>query len=184
MKCPKCYTETPSTALCCPGCKLPTPAGRSYRKGELKREKPVEKAAKRARKSKSVNPVVAVLVVAATVIVCGLGSFLSITFLGESQVANEDPSRIALDKLRSLPSNEREMSVEDFLNKKVDECRAEGKLLEAQGWEVRPFQGSQYLVAFTFEERGNVQQRAEWAVDLNSNSFVPRTDLAASAYKR
>jgi hypothetical protein len=188
MKCPKCSTETPGEALCCPGCKLPTPRGRSYIQNKGKRSdqenRPKRKRPKAKGKSRQVNPIAAVLVVIAAVVFFGIGSYLALTFLGDTTAEDPGALQLTLDKVRKLPSNREGSTVEDILEEEVEKSRDEGRLLEAQGWDIRQIEGKRFQVTFTYQEKGNIQRKAEWKVDLVNNTFSPQTELAATIYNK
>lgn len=123
------------------------------------------------------------LVMGLTVVVAGLASYL-ITSNHLRSRTTEVPAEIAVEKLRSLPSNLTGFSVDELLNHKVKRSRDEGKLVETEGWGTTRVDRSKYLVSFSFEEMGRKQQRAEWFVDVERNAFVPKTDLAAAVYSK
>ncbi|HLG13888.1 MAG TPA: hypothetical protein VJH03_05080 [Blastocatellia bacterium] len=187
MRCPKCYTETPNEALCCPGCKLPTPKGQVWKKEKKSRFKP--QRAKKAKRIKGARRQVGVLgsvfVITATVLVFGLGTYLAMAFWQESSKPVEPGTpQFALDKLRAMPSSKPELTVEQCLEERVDESSNADRLIEPQGWDIKPIEGSKYKISFTFEEKGNVQQSAEWLVDIGDNTFDPQTDLAKAVTRK
>ncbi|HEX5736853.1 MAG TPA: hypothetical protein VF131_28745 [Blastocatellia bacterium] len=185
MRCPKCYVETSNDALCCPGCKLPTPKGRSYLKNKNNKPQARARAKKRVeRKRINVSPKAAVFIVVTTMLVCGIGSYIGMTFLEESKAQSTDPSQIALDRLRQLPSEQAGLNVEERLEQEVDKAREAGQLVEDEGWHVTPVEETIYLISFTYEVKGNLQHRAEWMFDQAKDSYVAKTDLAASIYKQ
>jgi hypothetical protein len=188
MRCPKCSTETPNEALCCPGCKLPTPKGTNYlkTKGKSLRPDAAKKPKKRSRQKdkKSINPLIAVPVLLFVVILFGAGSYIATTLFQEAQAGDPGSMETILNKVRGLPSSQEGKTIEDYFEDKVEESRDAGRLREAEGWNVRPLDGKQYLVSFTFEEKGNQKHRAEWEVNLASNTIVAKNDLAAKVYNK
>lgn len=179
MRCPKCHAETSFRSHRCPKCKLLTPRGRAAQQGENTtppRTIRIPEVAMLGRRA-------LMLMMGLTVFVAGLASYL-ITSNHLTSRAAEVPAEIAVQKLRSLPSNLIGFSVDELLNHKVNRSRDEGKLLEAEGWGATHLEGNKYLVCFSFEEKGRKQLRAEWFVDVDRNSFVPKTDLAAAIYNR
>jgi hypothetical protein len=185
MRCPKCYVETSNDALCCPGCKLPTPKGRSYLKNKNNRPQAKARAKpKRERNRRSVSTMASVIIVIFTVLVCGIGSYVSMTLLEESNAQESDPSQIAVDRLKQMPSHQEGFSIEERLEQEVDKAREAGLLVEAEGWQVTPGDATTYLISFSFEVKGNLQHRAEWVFDQTKESYTARTELAASVYKQ
>ena len=184
MRCPKCYTETPNEALCCPGCKLPTPKGQVWKKDRSSRSKRQETKRKKARKAEGksrrrIGAVGSTLIILGTVIVFGLGSYVALALWQEtSKPVEPGTPQYALDKLRMMPSSKAGTTVEQCLEQRVDESSDAGRLLEPQGWDIKPVEGSKYKISFSFEEKGNVQQVAEWLVDIGDNTFAPQTELA------
>jgi hypothetical protein len=187
MRCPKCSTETPNEALCCPGCKLPTPKGKNYLKTKGKSARPDagSRQKKRAKQQdkKSINPLVAVPVILLVMTLFGAGSYIALTLFQESQADDHGSLEAVMNKVRALPSSEEGKSIEDYLDQKVEESRDAGRLLEAEGWNVSPLEGRHFLVSFSFEEKGKQKYRAEWEVNLASNTIIARNDLAAKVYK-
>jgi hypothetical protein len=117
-------------------------------------------------------------------LVCGIGSYLGMTFLEESKAKEPDPSQTALERLRQMPSLEAGLSVEDRLEQEVEKAREAGQLVEMEGWQITPVKEATYLLSFTYEVKGNLQHRAEWMFDLAKESYVAQTELAASIYKQ
>jgi len=187
MKCPKCSTETPQDALCCPRCKLVTPKGRFYAQNKEARKSEHQtralKKAKSERGSKPIGPVLIAVAVVSSVIIFGLGSYIALIYWEETTASADNPAHLALEKVRRLPSSREGLSVEDFLKEEVEKARNSDLLLESEGWDVKPVEGAKFIVAFTFQLKDK-QQRAEWAVDIAENTFVPKTDLAAAVYKK
>lgn len=185
MRCPKCYSETPAEALQCPVCKLVTPKGRTFSKGKQNKATAGRKPSARRteRKSRRVGPAVSVLATVGAALIFGVGSFLAVIGL-ESYRAPQDGSRIALDKLRSQPSSEAGLTLDERLAKEVEKSREAGTLVEAEGWDVKPLEETRFAVVFSYEEKGNLQRRAEWNVDIASNTFTPVTELAAALSRR
>jgi len=111
-------------------------------------------------------------------LVFGVGSYFAATYWPSFQTKDDGGRQLALDKVRQMDSKQPGMSVEEMLNEEVKRAREEGRLLEQEGWKVKPLERKQFLVSFTFEEKDKARQRAEWKVDLNNGSFEPQTDLA------
>ena len=187
MKCPKCSTETPQDALCCPRCKLVTPKGRFYAQNkEVRKSEHQTRALKKVKADRGprrIGPVLITVVVLSSVIVFGLGSYIALTYWEETNADTNNPAHLALEKVRRLPSSREGLSVEEFLKQEVEKARDSGRLLEPEGWDVKPVEGAKFMVAFTFQLKDK-QQRAEWDVDIAENTFVPKTDLAAAVYNK
>lgn len=186
MRCPKCSTETPNEALCCPGCKLPTPRGKTYIKDKKARKqenqvREVRRATQelKAPKEKKHVPgwVTALSLVLALVLFSG-GSYIVATYWPALQAQDDGGRQLALDKVRQMASNQPGLSVEEVLIEEVNKSRDAGRLVEQEGWQVQTLDSKQFIVSFSFEEKDKQLLRAEWKVDLNNNSFEPQTDLA------
>jgi hypothetical protein len=182
MKCPRCSTETASSALNCPGCNLPTPKGRNYLKGNLKKSAPVKEPSVKGPK-RAIGARAAALIIAGTVILSSVGGFLTFIYLNSDEPEQPGSPYFAVEQLRSRPSNSAGMTVEECLEMEVASSRKKGRLAEAEGWGVKQIEETGLLISFTFEEHDNLQQRAEWIYDFAENKYTPRTDLAASVYK-
>ena len=165
MRCPKCYTETTNEALCCPGCKLPTPRGRSYLKtrgkpaggnGEKPNRVKQAKRSSRPQEKKGVSPLIAVPVLLFGILVFGLGSYVAMTYWQESQASDPGSLEMVMDKVRGLPSSESGKTIDQYLKQKVRDSRDAGRLRESEGWNVKQLAGNLFLVTFTYEEKGNL----------------------------
>ena len=185
MRCPRCYVETSNDALCCPGCKLPTPKGRSYLKNKNNRPeiKARAKRKKEPRARRSVGPVVSTIIVVVTILVCGIGSYLSLTLLEKPQAQEADPLYLAMERLRQMPSQHTGMTIDEWLEQAVDNARDSGELVESEGWQVNPVEGNNYIISFSYEVKGNVQHRFEWMFDQAKGTYIAKTELAASVIK-
>lgn len=186
MKCPKCSTETPNDALCCPGCKLPTPRGKTYLKDKKTRKlennrREVTRATKELKVLKEKRHIpgwVTALSLVLALLIFGAGSYVAVIYWPALKAKDDGGRQLALDKVRQMESKQPGMSVEDMLNEEVKKSREAGRLLEQEGWKVKPLERKQFLVSFCFEEKDKARQKAEWKVDLNNGSFEPQTDLA------
>lgn len=188
MRCPKCSTETPNEALCCPGCKLPTPRGTIYKKtrGKPSTPPPVAGPRKPAKKKekRSINPLLALPAVLLAILLCGVGSYVGLTFWDEAQADDPGSLQSVIEKVQALPSSQAGKTIEEYLQHQVEMSSQAGRLAETEGWDARPIEGNQFLASFTFEEKGDLQHRAEWEVNLVKNTITARNELAAKAYKR
>ncbi|MFY9611411.1 MAG: hypothetical protein WAU45_22720 [Blastocatellia bacterium] len=84
-----------------------------------------------------------------------------------------------------MPSNHEGLTVEESVTRELEKSRRVGNLVGYQGWTVREAPGdkSKLLVIFSFDERGNSKQSAEWLADPVSSTFIPQTELAAAVFK-
>ena len=84
-----------------------------------------------------------------------------------------------------MPSSIPGMTVDEYLKEEMERSREAGRLFEAEGWDVKP-QGSEddFIISFTYEEKDNQQKRAEWRVNIKSNSFQAQNELAKMVYNR
>src|SRR6185369_1000556 len=102
------------------------------------------------------------------------------------QTLDPDPHQVhpALTRLRQAPSSKEGMTVDDYLTAQLEKSRRVGNLLKYQGWTVKAINGTRMKVvfAFTYEEKDNSEQRAEWIADLSNDTFTPQTELAAAVY--
>lgn len=180
MRCPKCHAATPLESHRCPKCKLMTPRGRAAQRGD----DPPPSTPKIVVSARTVVGRRAIMIaMALTIVLAGVTSYL-ITSKHLRSRTSSVPAEVAVEKLRSLPSNLTGFSVDELLHHKVNRSREEGRLLETEGWGTAQLEGSSYLVSFSFEEKGHKQQRAEWVVDVERNAIIPKTDLAAAVYGR
>ncbi|MCI0488343.1 MAG: hypothetical protein L0229_17275 [Blastocatellia bacterium] len=188
MKCPKCSTETTPEALCCPRCKLATPKGRSYTKNKDVRVKEHTTRslakAKSNRERRRIGPVLTAVIALVTIIFCGLGSYVALTYWQASQVDPNNHAQLAMDKVRRLPSTREGLTVEDALVQEVEKARDEGRLVEPEGWDVKPDAagGAKFIVTFSFQLKDK-HQHAQWVVDIAENTFDAKTELATAIYK-
>jgi len=92
----------------------------------------------------------------------------------------------ALDKLRKTPSNEPGLTIDARLSRQLETARRVGNLVAYQGWIVRPIKGtkSRIVLAFSYQEVGDIDQNAEWMANLTDGTFTPQTELAAAVSGR
>lgn len=184
MRCPKCQTDTPREALCCPTCKRKTPRGRRL---ELEPESENKNCFLEilAEHKPTVNHIplwIAWSLIALVVGGCVLGSYLSFHYLNNPQPTTVPLHQLALDKLRLKTSNQPWMTVEESLENEVEKSRSAGRLAEAEGWDVRSIEEG-FLVSFTFQEKDSRTQSATWLVNPLSETYLPQTDLAWLIFK-
>jgi hypothetical protein len=125
---------------------------------------------------------VSVLSVAALVALGGIGAYIFIVPMVYSEKAEPKAVLAALDNLRKSPSSEEGLTIDARLSRQLETTRRVGNLVSYQGWVVRPIKGSRtkVVLAYSFQEVGNVDQTAEWIADLANGTFTPQTDLAAA----
>ena len=125
---------------------------------------------------------VSVLSIAALVALLCVGLYIFVVPMVYSESAEPKVVLSALEKLRHLPSNEPEVTVDARLSRELETSRRVKNLVSYQGWTVRPVKGTKnkVVLVFSFEEVGGVRQSAEWLADLNSSTFTPQTELAES----
>ncbi|MEK6304511.1 MAG: hypothetical protein AABO41_27810 [Acidobacteriota bacterium] len=116
----------------------------------------------------------------------GAGAFWFVWPLFQSQGPEPEVAASVLDKLRKMPSNQEGLTVEQSVAQQLEKSRRVGNLVAYQGWTVHQAPGdkSKLLVVFSFDERDNTKQRAEWLVDSAGSTFTPQTDLAAAVFKQ
>ncbi|HSB09816.1 MAG TPA: hypothetical protein VLM38_10060 [Blastocatellia bacterium] len=120
--------------------------------------------------------------VSALVALLGIVVYVFVVPLVYSTVAEPKAILASLEKLRRAPSNEEGLTIDARLSRDVERSRRVGNLVEYQGWTVKPIKGtkSKVLLVFSYDERDNQQQRAEWLADLTHNTFTPQNELAVS----
>ena len=124
------------------------------------------------------------IIVVATILVCGIGSYLSMTLMEKPKAQEADTFYLAMDRLRQMPSQHTGMTINEWVEQAVDKARESGQLVESEGWQVSPLAGNNCLISFSYEVKGNVQNRFEWMFDQAKDSFTAQTELAASVYKQ
>jgi hypothetical protein len=209
LTCPRCGTEIPAEALYCSYCSLPRPKYRlaeaqDRTPGRIDRahpsvsphrptselNKPARTSASRPSKparrstSRAGKPPrrlrLPVLVGACLVAVISVGTYIFVVPLVYSERAEPKIVLSALDKLRRMPSNDPQFTLDARLLRELETSRRVGNLVSYQGWTVRPIKGTKtkVILAFSYEEVGQAHQSAEWIADLNNNTFTPNTELA------
>ncbi|MFL6212748.1 MAG: hypothetical protein ACJ74J_02530 [Blastocatellia bacterium] len=191
MKCPRCHVEVPTEAIRCPDCKLPKPKSLIAQAGKGQGKKP----SLAAKHSKSSHPrtkperklprwaSIAAGALSALIVVA-LGVYLYWYLAHTTSELDPHLARPAMQKLRQMPSKQADLTVEQYLNQELERSRRVGNLVSTQGWTMRPIEGSRskMLISFTFTERDNTEQRAEWLADLSHETFTPQTELARAAF--
>ena len=194
MNCPRCHSPVSEAASRCPNCNFVKP-GRQLDKTHTAhnparpapaRNKTRPLKSQRAKSAKTrpmwVNVVSGLL---ALVLAAGIGWYIYYFFT--HRVSDLDPTLVqpALARLRQAPSTREGMTVDDYLTAQLEKSRKVGNLRQYQGWTIKAISGtrSKVVLAFTYEEKDNSEQRAEWIADLSNNTFTPQTELAAAVYK-
>jgi hypothetical protein len=184
----------PTEAIRCPDCKLPKPkslivqAGKSQTKKQAPaagtRSKPGRPRTKRERKLPRWANVAAGALSA--LLAVALGVYLYWHFTHTTSELDPHLAQPAMQKLRQMPSPQADMTVEQYLNQELEKSRRIGNLVSTQGWTMRPVEGSRskMLISFSFIERDNTEQRAEWLADLSRDTFTPQTELARAAFRQ
>ena len=194
MKCPRCHVEVPTEALRCPDCKLPKPksliAQGSQDKTKSKlaaKRKPTSGRKPGAKPERKLPKWVSITAGALSIVlVAVIGVYAYWYFSHTTSELDPHLAEPAMQKLREMPSTQANLTVDQYLNQQLEKSRRVGNLVSVKGWTMRPVQGtrSKMLIAFSFEERDNTEQRAEWLADLSHDTFTPQTELASAACKQ
>ena len=207
LSCPRCGTEVPNEALYCSYCSLPKPK-RGFTSAEekpaeslpdLPKPTPIKRASFTAIKTKEVGRRstnqrskrpgkpprrfrASILSVAAVVALLSVGAYIFVVPMVYSNQAEPKMVLAALEKLRKTQSNEAGLTIDARLIRDLETARRVKNLVAYQGWVVRPIKGSKtkVVLAFSYQEVGDVHKSAEWIADLSTGTFTPQTDLAAA----
>jgi hypothetical protein len=185
MRCPKCYSETPTDALNCPSCNLPTPKGKlsgatSSKKGASK----TKVSSKRKVDVSAVLPGRKVLTWLALVVFLGAAGFLAYIYIYSTpDHMSPQPALEAMNQLRRLPSKQEGKTIEDYLNAEMKKAKDAGQLVGFEGWKIKPYERNSYLVSFSFDEK-DAKKSAEWVVDPQNKIFTPISELATAVQKQ
>jgi hypothetical protein len=193
MKCPRCHVEVPTEAQRCPDCKLPKPKSMIAQK-EKSKAKPMtaskskpQGAGKPGMKPDRKLPKWATVAAGAVsvALIAAIGVYTYWYFSNMTSDLDPHLAQPAMQKLREMPSKQANLTIDQYLTQELEKSRRVGNLVSVQGWTMRPVQGnrSKMLIAFSFQERDNTEQRAEWLADLSHDTFTPQTDLASAAWK-
>lgn len=198
MTCPKCRANVPDASIRCPSCGLSKPKPRAPEFDEkpaswfsLRATKSIKWQRKAAKPTSAEPPskakrVAVVLTISIIVMLVGAGAFWFVWPLFQPMGPEPEVAASVLEKLRKMPSSQEGLTVEQSVAQQLEKSRRVGNLVAYQGWTVKQAPGdkSKLLVVFSFDERDNTKQRAEWLVDPNSSTFTPQTDLAAAVFKQ
>jgi hypothetical protein len=202
MRCPKCHTETPPAAANCPGCNLATPRGKQDKQREREREydRKTRKvflsglSFRRKRSGKKENDgepsragtIVRIVIIVAAIALAGFGSYLLVFSIWESKHADPVLSLKAMEKFRSMPSNEEGLTVDEVMKQELKKFKDSSNLKGSQGWHTQKINGSdsRVLVVFSFQDGAGQDHRAEWLVDVKSQRYIPQTALAIEMYNK
>jgi hypothetical protein len=153
---------------------------------ESKRRNRKKLLRRQQRSQQKVRPIAVAAITALTALLGFGGYFIVSSYLNpmERSLTEVKRSLEVLSQFRRLPSNQAGMSVEERAAEELEKSRRAGLLVRYQGWLIRPIKGTKtkVLIAFSFEEKGDKEQRAEWVADLEQNTFVPQNELAAAIY--
>lgn len=193
MKCPRCYGPVSEDDLRCPNCKFVKP-GRPLDKSKAAASQAAPVARKQTSRLKPLRArpkktwprwLNVVSGIAALLLIAGMSWYTYYFFT--HRILDPDPHLVqpALNRLRQAPSTREGMTVDDYLTAQLDKSRRVGNLVKYQGWTIKAVTGTRMKVvlAFTYEEKDNSEQRAEWLADLSNDTFTPQTELAAAVYK-
>jgi len=194
MTCPKCRSDVPDAARRCPGCGLRKPKARLAKRPEeeaIKWVASIQPQPATPKRSPASSPSKAkrtaiMLSVAMTFAVLAASAYWFVAPFLHSKSLEPKTAQMVLENLRKMPSNQEGLTVEESVARELERSRRVGNLVSYQGWTVHqaPEDRSKLLVVFSFNERDNTQQRAEWLADPVSSTFVPQTELAAAVFKR
>jgi hypothetical protein len=208
MTCPKCRANVSEASLRCPSCGLSKPKARTVEATDkpsrwfgwvaVKRESAGRQNQKRAGENhrtvnrKPAEPpsktkrVALMLSFSMMVALIGAGGYWFVWPIFLSDGPEPQTAALILEKLRKMPSNQEGLTVDESVTRELERSRRVGNLVSYQGWTVRlaPGDKSKLLVVFSFDERNNTRQRAEWLADPVSSTFIPQTELAAAVFKR
>lgn len=185
MRCPKCHSETSNEALNCPSCNLPTPKGRLA--GPAKGKKGGSK--KRAGSGRKIDfgailPGGKMMSWIAIVAFLGASGFLAYWYIYSTpERVAPTPALEAMNQLRRLPSKQEGKTIDDCLNAEMKKSKDAGQLVSFQGWTIKPYDRSSYLVSFSYDEK-DAKKSAEWVVDPKNNIFTPISELANAVQKQ
>ena len=193
MKCPRCHVEVPTEALRCPDCKLPKPksliaqSGKDKKKNQSNAQRRFAQGRPDMKPERTLPKWVSIAAAALSVMMlAGVGVYIYLYFSHTTYELDPHLARPAMQKLREMPSKQPDLTIDQFLNQQLEKSRRVGNLVSVEGWTMRPVQGtrSKMLISFSFQERDNTEQRAEWLADLSHDTFTPQTELAVAAYKQ
>jgi hypothetical protein len=169
---------------------LKTPKGRI--EAENQEEEKKAKASERTQSLRSIqggskkislSPLVSFVIVLVCVSLCIVGSYLSFDYFNQPpQPTERIPYQEALQQLQSFTATNSYLTVDETLNNEVEKCRKDDRLLESEGWNVKPTEGG-FVITFSYQEKNNNHPKAVWHYDAATNTFTPQTDLAAFVYK-
>jgi hypothetical protein len=196
MTCPKCRANVSDASPRCPSCGLSKPKSRLAVTGETPRKwfgqnggktktgkrMAVSNPAGQPSKTKRMALILSLSVV---LVVAGAAAYWFVWPLFLSEGPEPQTAALVLETLRKMPSNQEGLTVDESVTRELEKSRRVGNLVGYQGWTVREAPGdkSKLLVIFSFDERNNTKQSAEWLADPTSSTFIPQTDLAAAVFK-
>ena len=125
-----------------------------------------------------IKPWLAWSIIVSTLLLSAGGSYLSFMVFGAPPQGQVMLHQKVLKDLRTMPSNQSWMTVEECLASEVEKSQKNGRLVEAEGWDVRQIEDGSFNVSFTFQEADDRQQIAIWNVNPATRSCVPKSDLA------
>jgi len=194
LTCPRCETDVPMEAFYCPYCHLPKPkAGFASSAQARTKKSSINESPANRKKANSNGPSfnrsrmgqripVRILSIAALVAVLAVGAYVFVAPLVLSQEAEPKAAMSALEKLRSLPSSEPGVNIGERMSHALETSRRTGNLVSYKGWTVHPIKGTKtkVLISFSYQEKGGIDQHAEWIADLTAGNFTPQSAIAVS----
>lgn len=194
MKCPRCHVEVPAEAPRCPDCKLPKPKSMIAQNAKSKvkpltdsKSKPSGARKPGMKPERKLPRWVSMTAGAVSIaLIATIGIYAYWYFSNTTSDLDPHLAQPAMQKLREMPSKQANLTIDQYLNQELERSRRVGNLVSVQGWTMRPVQGarSKMLISFSFQERDNTEQRAEWLADLSHDTFTPQTELASAAWKQ
>ncbi len=185
MRCPKCHSETPNEAHYCPSCNLATPKGRlaAPKKGTGKRVTSDEKKKFDFADMLPKMPGTKIWSWVILVAFISASGFLVYWYVyADSQHLDPKPALNAMNQLRQLPSKEKGKNIDDYLNAEMKKSKEAGQLVSYEGWTIKPYDKSSYLISFSYDEK-DAKKSADWVVDPKNNIFTPISELANAVQK-
>jgi hypothetical protein len=153
------------------GRRSPEATGQKPRKGV--REAPDEES---RRRKKILIPLVVIAIGAAVVLLAPATQLIAPQVDATTSIST-------LTAFRSQQSKQPGKTVDQCMNEMLDESRKSGQFVRYSGWSIKPvsFNKSKIVLGFSFEEKDGLKV-AEWSVDVDTNTFIPKNDLAAQVY--
>jgi hypothetical protein len=116
----------------------------------------------------------------------GFGCYLVVFSYWESKEVDPVSAVKAMEKLKLQPSNQEGLTVDELMTDELNKLKKANTLKGYQGWHIKKVKGSEsrLVVVFSYQDVDGQDHRAEWMTDVNSETFVPQTELAISVYNK